>query len=66
MTVGLEGEFKITDRGNGDTVALVKVEYRAADDGTYVFVKWGGTGEWEEDPDALGFLLGEHGSVERL
>ena len=66
MSSELEGEFKVTQRGSGSTVALVKVEYRPADDGTYVFVKWGGKGEWEEDPEALGLLLGEHGAVERL
>lgn len=66
MTTGLEGEYKVTDRGDGSTVANVKVEYRPEDDGTYIYVKWAGKGEWEEDPDALGLLLGDHGSVARL
>lgn len=62
----MEGTYRITDRLDKSVVALVKVEYRPEDDGTYVFVKWGGEGEWEEDPEAFGLLLGEHGSVEEL
>jgi len=62
----VEGTYKIVDRGDGSVVAHVKVEYRPEDEGTYVFVKWGGVGEWEEDPDAFGLLLGEHGSVEEV
>lgn len=62
----METTYKVTDRGNGSTVALVKVEHRESDDGTYVFVRWGGEGEWVEDFDAYGLLLGEHGSVSRL
>lgn len=60
----MEGMYRVTDRGNGKTLANVKVEYR--DNGAYVSVQWFGKGEWEEDPEAFGLLLGEFGEVSKV
>lgn len=60
----MRGTFRVSDRSTGETVADVRIDEK--DDGAYVFVRWFGKGEWVEDPEAFGLLLGELGSVDRL
>lgn len=60
----MEGTYRVTDRGTGDVLANVRIEMR--DGGAYVFVQWFGDGEWVEDVEGLGLLLGEMGEVEKV
>lgn len=60
----MEGEYRVIDRGNGKVLANVRIDMR--DGGAYVFVQWFGEGEWEEDIEGLGLLLGDLGVVERV
>lgn len=58
----MEKHYRISN--NDKTLALLKIE--VDDKYAKVFVKWFGKGEWEEDIDAVGLLVGEHGIVEAL
>lgn len=56
------GVYRIRERGTDNTVADVKLVDE--DGGLYVYVRWGGVGDWEEDTEAYGLLLGDLGAVE--
>lgn len=56
--------YRVRERGTDNTIANVKKVFRGK--GLYVYVQWGGEGEWEEDIDGLGLLLGDVGAVERI
>lgn len=53
-------EYRIEDFESGDTLAVLRIELG---DEPRVMVQWAGEGEWEEDDEALGLMLGEHGRV---
>lgn len=59
-----EEVFRVRERGTDNTIANVKKVTK--DGGLYVYVQWFGSGDWEEDIDGLGLLLGDVGAVERL
>lgn len=58
------GIWKVTDRLTKDLIANVRLEYSG--DGLRVYIQELGEGEWEENFDALGLLLGDHGKVEQI
>lgn len=60
----MKGTFRVLDRGTDKVIADVRIDER--DGGAYVFVRWFGEGEWVEDPEAFGLLLGDMGRVERV
>lgn len=64
MSMTESGTWKIRERGTDNVLAHVKLDYR--EDGLYVFLKAGGTGEWEESYDAVALLFGDFGAVEPL
>lgn len=60
----MTGTWRVRERGGTVTLAHVKVEER--DGGLYVYWRPAGAGDWEENFDAYGLLLGDAGAVERL
>lgn len=62
--MGESGIWRVTDRGTGQVLANVRLEY--SPDGLRVYIQTLGEGEWEEDFDAFALLLGDDGRVEQI
>lgn len=58
------GIWRVTDRITKKTLANVRLEYSA--DGLRVYLQELGEGEWVENFDAFGLLLGDEGSVKQI
>jgi hypothetical protein len=56
--------FRVRERGTDSTIANVKKV--VTDDNVIFYVQWFGEGDWEEDDEGLGLLLGDVGAVERV
>ena len=61
MSKGLNGTWRVRERGTSDTIAHVRIP-----DGGLAQWRPLGRGEWVENREALGLLLGDAGAVERL
>lgn len=56
--------YRVREPGTDTVNAFVRTEIR--DGGFYVSVRFPGSAEWVEEPDAYGLLLGDDGTVEEI